>query len=83
MFRVIEPSIQKESDEPFCDHCINQRIQELAQMLGQEQESKIPIEVPPSEIDILIQRNEILEKNAREQDAKIEKLAALVAQLIK
>lgn len=88
-FTIIPPTIEKESDEPFCEYCLNKRASEIAVMLGKQQEDKVYPQTASSELEILTQRNEILEKVAKQQEEKIkkmeanmEKMAGLLQQLI-
>lgn len=61
---VITSSIRKESDEPFCDYCIKKRVQEVILQLGLEEEQKPKSPPQQSELDVLRQRNQLLEQHA-------------------
>jgi hypothetical protein len=96
---VIEADVKKESDEPFCQHCIEEHAKRIAEMLGkQEQErAKSYPPPPPNETEVIKDRNVILEQHARlmeqqqkEQEVKqrklekdMEKMAGLLAQIMK
>lgn len=93
--QVIEADVKKESDEPFCQHCIDEHAKRIAVMLGKQEEEKAKSypPPPPNETEILKQRNQLLEMQARKQEKefneykakseeRFEKLANLLQQLI-
>ena len=63
---IIIPALIDKTEEPLCDHCMKEYAHMIAQRLGKEEEQKASSypKPPPSEVETLQARNEILESRS-------------------
>ena len=78
---VFNPNIMKESEEPFCDICIQEHVQNIAEKLVKEEDEKQKKYLKLEEISLDIKQNEKFKENIIEaQNKKINELQDILTQ---